>query len=160
MDRNTVAAIALVLLAILVALGVYLLIEQQEAVLNDEPVPNGETEPENGTDNEQEVSDLIVVSAPKADEKVTSPLTITGQARGNWYFEASFPVELLDGNGNVMASGIATAQGEWMTTNFVPFSSTLVFDPPATTTGTLILHKDNPSGLPEHDAELRLPVTF
>jgi hypothetical protein len=47
-----------------------------------------------------------------------------------------------------------------MTPAFVPFEATLSFTPPASRTGTLILAKDNPSGLPEHAAELRIPVRF
>jgi spore germination protein GerM len=54
----------------------------------------------------------------------------------------------------------AQAQGDWMTTNFVPFSSTLTFSTPTTPTGILVLQKDNPSGLPENDAEIRIPVRF
>jgi spore germination protein GerM len=49
---------------------------------------------------------------------------------------------------------------EWMTEEYVPFEATLSFNPPQTETGTLILSKDNPSGLPEHDDELRIPVRF
>ena len=47
-----------------------------------------------------------------------------------------------------------------MTTDFVPFSVTLTFVKPATATGTLVLQKDNPSGLPEHDASVEMPVQF
>lgn len=103
---------------------------------------------------------MIRVTAPRANETVSSPLHITGEARGNWYFEASFPVRLEDANGNVLAQAPAQAQGEWMTTEFVPFSVDLTFPTPATETGTLILQKDNPSGLPEHDDERRIPVRF
>jgi hypothetical protein len=105
-------------------------------------------------------SDLIRVDTPKNGDIVKSPLTITGEARGNWYFEASFPVRLEDGNGKVLAQHYAQAEGEWMTTEFVPFTSTFPFDPPTTPTGTLILMKDNPSGLPEHDDEIRILVRF
>lgn len=104
--------------------------------------------------------DRIRVITPAAGQLTTSPLTVTGEARGNWYFEASFPVKLLDANGNVIVSHYATAQGEWMTAEFVPFMSTLTFATPATATGTLVLEKDNPSGLPEHDASVRIPVRF
>ncbi len=104
--------------------------------------------------------DLIVAISPTPNQVVTSPLTITGRARGNWYFEASFPIELIDANGKQLAITPATAQGDWMTTEFVPFSAMLTFLKPTTATGTLILHKDNPSGLPEHDNELRVPVHF
>jgi len=105
-------------------------------------------------------ADLIVVDSPKPGDYVQSPLTVTGKARGSWYFEASFPVQLLDGNGNVLASGPAQAQGDWMTTDFVPFSITLPFTAPGTAAGTLVLRKDNPSGLPEKEDYLSLPVRF
>lgn len=105
-------------------------------------------------------ADLIHVNRPGKNELVTSPLTISGQARGTWYFEASFPVILISGNGDTLAVKPAQAQGEWMTADFVPFTLTLDFAAPATPGGTLILKKDNPSGLPEHDAELRIPVRF
>lgn len=102
----------------------------------------------------------IQVSSPHADAVIQSPLTVSGQARGTWYFEASFPVRLLDGNGNEIAVVPAQAQSDWMTEDFVPFLATLTFTAPATPTGTLVLEKDNPSGLPEHAAEVRIPVRF
>ena len=83
-----------------------------------------------------------------------------GQAGGYWFCEASFPVNSLGGNGKEIAVGIAQAEEEWMTTEFVPFSVTFSFQKPMTGTGTLVLKKDNPSGLPEHDDELRIPVVF
>jgi hypothetical protein len=104
--------------------------------------------------------DLIVVSNVVANQILESPLTIEGSARGLWYFEASFPVELLDGNGKRLTIKPAQAQGEWMTIEFVPFSVTLTFVKPTTATGTLILHKDNPSGEPSRDDSLRIPVRF
>lgn len=103
---------------------------------------------------------LIRVSTPAPNALVSSPLRIEGEARGTWYFEASFPVKLLDANGKQVAAHYATALGEWMTEDFVPFASTLEFAKPATATGTLVLQKDNPSGLPEHDDEIRIPVRF
>ena len=102
----------------------------------------------------------IVVAVPQPGDAVTSPLVVSGEARGTWYFEASFPVHLIDANGRELAAVPAQAQGDWMTTEFVPFSATLSFETPTTETGTLIFKKDNPSGLPEHDAEVRVPVQF
>lgn len=106
------------------------------------------------------VSDLIVVATPLPNTLVTSPLTIKGQARGNWYFEASFPIKLIDANGRVLGSTAAHAQTDWMTTDFVPFIATLPFSLPSTTTGSLVLEKDNPSDLPENAAEVRIPVAL
>lgn len=101
----------------------------------------------------------ITVSQPVANETVTSPLTVTGEARGSWYFEASFPIQLLDSSGNVIAQTTAQAQGDWMTTNFVPFTATLTFQT-TETSGTLVLSKDNPSGLPQNAASVSIPVSF
>lgn len=107
-----------------------------------------------------------------AGAKVSSPLTVTGEARGFWFFEASFPVALTDWDGRIIAEVPAEAQldpsdpsSTWMTEDFVPFKAVLEFDiPPGpgvpVNRGTLILMRDNPSGLPEHDAALEIPVVF
>lgn len=110
-----------------------------------------------------EKPDLIVVDAPRIGDRISSPLTVSGRARGTWYFEASFPVRLVDQDGNniPLTPPYITADGEWMTTEFVPFSAILTFTPPLSgTRGTLIFQKDNPSGLPEHDNSLEFPVVF
>lgn len=104
--------------------------------------------------------DLIKVTSLQMGGVVTSPLEIRGEARGNWFFEASFPVRLLDANGAELAVTFAQAEGEWMTTEFVPFSSTVTFSAPSTQTGTLVLEKDNASGLPEFDDSFTIPVRF
>lgn len=107
------------------------------------------------------LADIIVVDAPIDGAAVTSPLTMSGKARGNWYFEASAPVALLDSNGAVIAQGFITANGDWMTADFVPFTGSLTFpDQPAGSTGTLVLSNDNPSGDPTRQKTLDIPVTF
>ncbi|MBN1779420.1 MAG: GerMN domain-containing protein [Candidatus Buchananbacteria bacterium] len=106
------------------------------------------------------LSDLIKVDSLSAGQTISSPLVITGQARGSWFFEADFPVELVDQAGNVVATGIAQAQSDWMTQDFVPFQVELIFKNAPTGVGKLILKKDNPSGLPENDNQLEIPVTF
>jgi glucose/arabinose dehydrogenase len=105
-------------------------------------------------------NDMVRVESPKENSVVASPLKITGQARGNWYFEASFPLEIVDANWKVLGQSYAQAKGEWMTTDFVAFESNLTFEAPTTDTGWLVLKKDNPSGLPENDAEMHYPIKF
>lgn len=105
-------------------------------------------------------SDKIRVTSPVSGETVSSPLVVSGEARGYWFFEASFPVKLLDADGSLMAVVPAQAQGDWMTEDFVPFTASIAFDVPTSGTGTLVLEKDNPSGLPENADEIRLPVKF
>jgi hypothetical protein len=125
-----------------------------------------ETDTENNTATEDDqaiaddLSDFIIVDSPQPDQVITSPLTIEGQARGTWFFEASFPVRLLDAGGNIIAEHYAQTQEEWMTEEFISFSSQLEFEVPATDTGTLVLIKDNPSDIREYDAQLEIPIRF
>jgi hypothetical protein len=110
---------------------------------------------------------MIRVTMPKSGATITSPLTVTGQARGNWFFEATFPVVLTDWDGRIIAQTQARAQGDWMTTDFVPFTATLTFKSPTISNtadyakrGFLILKKDNPSGLPANDDSREIQVFF
>ena len=120
---------------------------------------DGQTFTEN-VGNEVEKMDLIRLTTPRPNEIVKSPLVIEGEARGYWFFEASFPVKIWDATGKELAVGIAQAQGEWMTEEFVPFKVTLEFETPAIKRGLLILERDNPSGLTENDDSLRIPIIF
>jgi hypothetical protein len=106
------------------------------------------------------MADSLRLDTPQPGQVVTSPLAVRGAARGPWYSEASFPVTLLDANGVRLASAPARAQGEWTTPDFVPFSATLDFPPPATATGTLVLENDNPSGDPARTQSRRIDVRF
>ena len=110
-----------------------------------------------------EKDDLIRLYYPFPNEEISSPLEITGEARGLWYFEADFPVVLLNSQGDVISQGIATAESDWMTEEFVPFTATLSFDITESERGKegrLIFQKDNPSGLAEHEDSLNIPVIF
>lgn len=107
------------------------------------------------------ITDLITADTPLIDAEISSPLAISGQARGTWYFEASFPVELKDANGTIIAQAPAQAQSDWMTENFVPFALSLPYPTqPTGSKGTLVLKKDNPSGDPAKDQSISIPVTF
>ena len=135
----------------------------------------------NGTETEVEEEpivevnpkdDLIVLYSPTPDSSVSSPLEITGQARGYWFFEATFPITLTNWDGLIIAEGYAEAvldpndpDSTWMTEDFVPFKAVINFTIPDETLavsnrGSLILRKDNPSGLPEHDDHLEITVFF
>ncbi len=109
--------------------------------------------------------DILRNISVKPGDTVSSPLAITGEARGNWYFEASFPIALVDWDGRIIAEVPAQAQGEWMTTEYVPFKATLTFTTPipgdpAVNRGAIIIQKDNASGLPEHDDSLEIQIVY
>lgn len=107
------------------------------------------------------LENLIVVDSPLSSSTISSPLTITGKARGTWYFEASFPIVILGEYGSVLGRGQAQAQGDWMTEDFVPFKATITFgEDPATNQGYIVLKNDNPSGDPAKQKELDIPIVF
>lgn len=141
-----------------------LLSEKQASIPVVEDVTDEEQEttvPDDVAEHIASKADLIQVTQPQVNETITSPVTVTGQARGYWFFEASFPIVVVDWDGKIIGEGYATADGEWMTEDFVPFTGTITFtvEPDvAYSRGTLIFKRDNPSGLPEHDDALEIPI--
>lgn len=106
-------------------------------------------------------TDLIWVNTPHPNQIIISPLKIEGEARGSWFFEGDFPIVLTNWDGLIIAEGYASTKENWMTTEFIFFEAELNFEKPDYgQRGALILQKDNPSGLPEHDDALEIPIRF
>lgn len=123
-----------------------------------------------GNQNEEIVQDFkitslkgveIILQNPKENQLVTSPLKITGKAPGNWFFEASAPVTIVNWDGLIVGESYIQAKGDWMTTDYVEFEGNIEF----TNTeygdyGFLILKKDNPSDEPQFDDAVEFKVMF
>ncbi|TSC75726.1 MAG: hypothetical protein G01um101430_220 [Parcubacteria group bacterium Gr01-1014_30] len=125
--------------------------------------------PEEIWTTERRNSDVIRLFSPKKGETIESPLVVKGEARGSWFFEANFPIVLTNWDGLIIAESFATAKSDWMTQDYVPFEAVLEFESPVfpgvdqehfSRRGYLILQKDNPSGLPENEDVLEVPITF
>jgi hypothetical protein len=125
----------------------------QQPIVQPEPK---EPEPE----VPQPLSKRVEVTTPKPNTTVGSTFVVSGKAPGNWYFEADFPIMIRDGEGNVLARTYASAQGDWMTTELVAFTSTIHLDTVYKGPATLILLRNNPSGLPEHDDAVEVPIVI
>lgn len=103
----------------------------------------------------------LMVTSPLPGALVVSPASLVGSVTGGgWFFEASFPVKILDGDGKVLGQGPVQAGADWMTTGTVPFAVAFPFKAPQYATGTIVFMKDNPSGAPENAGELIVPVRF
>jgi hypothetical protein len=113
-----------------------------------------------GLVNTQKPAEDIVLAVPGQNQIIRSPLQIAGKAKGNWFFEGVFPVELLDAQGKVLAKGMVKAQGDWQTTEYVNFIGSLNFESATSTKGSLKFTNDNPSGLPENSKSFFIPVKF
>lgn len=105
-------------------------------------------------------AEMIVIDTPKVEARVTAPITVRGKARGMWYFEARFPIEVQNADGIVIGQGFGIAEGEWMTEDFVPFTATVNLDAQYSGPAMLIIKKDNPSGEEILDASVAFPITI
>jgi hypothetical protein len=104
--------------------------------------------------------DFIQVSFPQPGEEVGGKINVTGIAKGTWYFEGEFPIDLVDLEGKRLSSASAMAEGEWMTEKFVPFSASLKYETSDTISAKLILRRNNPSDILEQNISIEIPVTL
>lgn len=142
--------------SIIVVLAVIIVVLAVLLFAGSAPDQNGTTPPPSPTPAPFR-SENVNVSFPLPNATVPKTFTVIGEARGTWYFEASFPVQVRDPGNNLVGQGIAQAGANWMTTEFVPFSASVTvtgYSGPA----DLVLIKDNPSGLPENDDAVFFPV--
>ncbi|MBU1160146.1 Gmad2 immunoglobulin-like domain-containing protein [Patescibacteria group bacterium] len=151
-------------LILIILAGIYWFYIKEDAVIV-EPIITPIPTPVQGFN----YKDLIIVDNPLQNSVIQSPLKFSGQARGTWYFEATFPVLIVDWDGRIIAQSYATAHpptgGDWMTEDLVPFEGIIEFEDPSfedtfSKRGAIIFKKDNPSDLPEYDDALEIPISF
>jgi hypothetical protein len=104
--------------------------------------------------------DLIVVADPTPHEKTGQVIPVVGKARGGWFFEGSFPVEVRDMKGTVLGSGAASTKEDSLTNNFISFSAQIKVSPTYTGPAMVVLKRDNPSGLEANEASIEIPITI
>lgn len=163
--NTSIKIVSIIIILVVVGFSFKLINDAHDLKLAQNP---GETEESNFDPNKEPVieptyvnasSDLIQVELPYPGAVTGKEFTIIGKARGYWFFEASFPVELRTLDGSILGGGVATAQGDWMTEDFVNFTAEMQTPSAFTGPAILILKKDNPSGLPEKDASISFPIT-
>jgi len=110
--------------------------------------------------SDSESMNIVVVTNPKTNQEVTSPLTIEGTVPAGWAFEATFPVEIDDLNNETIAHAIAMTQTDWTAEGPIPFLTKISFTVSKKTPAILVLRNDNPSALPENEKEMRIPVVL
>ena len=100
---------------------------------------------------------MISVASPHVGAIVGHTFAVEGQARGAWYAEGIFPLEIQNESGVVMQSFSVHALGDSHQPDFIPFSIDIAmpyFSGPA----QIVLKKANLSGLPENDASITIPI--
>lgn len=143
----------IIILVLVLLVGYFLFFNNAKA-----PVGGLETPTESITYNNAS-ADMIEVELPFPGAVTGKEFSVIGKARGNWFFEASFPIDLLDKDGNILVQTYASAQSEWMTTDFVSFKGEVKAPIDYIGPATLVLKKDNPSDMHELDASISFPIT-
>ena len=151
MHTKTWWSLIIGLFVVILALSYFLFATPVMAPVVVEPVATSTV------DTNLPLRERVIVTAPMQNQAVSGTFVVTGEAPGNWYFEASFPIQVHDSANNKIGQGIAQAQSDWMTTEQVPFVAAITV---GTYTGpaTLVLLRDNPSGLPENDDSVSIPI--
>ena len=165
--KHTHRILAVVLIILCVVAIVFLLRERANppavapvVTPTTNSVSTSTTEVPSATTYKDLMKDVVVTPVENRLSPYAETFSVKGEARGPWFFEGTFPVELVDANGTSVATGQAKAVGEWMTMDFVPFTVSIDYPPTKTKTGFLVLKKDNPSGDPSKDDAFKIPVTF
>ncbi len=167
--KNTVSIISIIILSVLLVGIAY--ISQNESLcckyelckkltticdkqtqIEEEQNPGGDVLSEKGQ--------KLYLSNIKNGDTVKMGYEVKGQAPGNWYFEGTFPVRVLNIQGEVVSTFVATTYDDWMNETTVPFS--VIIDFPLEQEGAYVLQfeKSNPSGLDENSDIAKIAISI
>jgi hypothetical protein len=94
-------------------------------------------------------------------DPIYSPFVLRGEARGGYFENQRFPVELQDQNGNVISRGTAVTTISTTTDEYIPFTVSLNFpDQPSNTAGQLNFLKADSTGDPARNYVYSVGVRF
>ncbi len=130
-------------------------IEEKKLIIETSTAEQSTSSTETKVMPDQSTVELI---SPQSDELLRSPYRVEGRASGGWFFEATLPVVLKTASGVTLVETYGQADKDWMTSDWVNFHADLLFVPNGEKMGVLIIKKDNPSGLPENEAQVSYPV--
>lgn len=108
----------------------------------------------------------IKLATPELGERASSPLIVKGEAPRDWFFEAVFPVKLVDHQGNVLAEAPAKAEQDWTNQSLarITFTAELKFDVKTDTQVLLVLEEDMPGqdaqGNDNPPRTMKIPMTL
>ena len=151
---------SLVAFILIIIFGGILVLNRGATVPTDKIKSEDTGDIKEGITYDNATSDLIQVELPFPGAVTGKSFSVIGKARGNWFFEATFPITVLDKDGKVLVQTYASAEGEWMTTDFVSFRGEVNAPIDYIGPATLILHKSNASDMRELDASISFPINI
>lgn len=150
-----------VLIAIILGLSWLLFSTTSDYGENPAPLPTASNMPQvppPNTDVADAARKNVIIIQPVANSILPKTFVVKGSAPNSWYFEASFPIQIRDAGNNVIGHGTAHALTDWTQTGIVPFEATTTVTTSYSGPATVVVLKDNPSGLPERDDSFSMPI--
>lgn len=155
---------------IILAVSIVFLPRLKKTATTPTPAPSGPTPT---TTNERPIPTItsantcnaVTVLFPKDNAKVASPLdikvTVDNRGECHWtVFEAQAgTVEVTDGLGKVIGTGVLKTTQEWTVPTPVTYTATITLSKPSTSGGTLTITEENPSGKADPQRH-SIPVSF
>jgi len=167
--KNTVSIISIIILSVFligiayisqnVSLCCKYKICKQLTTICDQDTPK-EEDVYSGGDVLSEKGQKLYLSNIKTGDTVKMGYEVKGQAPGNWYFEGTFPVRVLNIEGEVISSLSALAKGDWMNEDTVSFSLILDFPLEQEAVFVLQFEKSNPSGLDDNSDSALVSISI
>lgn len=154
----------ILIIVLVIGLLVWVIVRDGKQKASPLPVENPTQEPTAQTPAQK--GDMIIVNSPLPESTISaSPLVVKGRARGNWFFEATAPVDIVNWDGLIIGQGYIQVDSgtDWMTTEYVPFTGTITYDASQLGPykyGWIILKKHNASGEPQFDDALEFKIFF
>lgn len=85
-------------------------------------------------------------------------LSYRGTLKGGYFFEGNVLVKILDADKKILKQSNAVATTDWMTAGPVDFEGNIDFTGLPSGAGYFEIQNDNPSGLPENDKSILIPI--
>lgn len=104
----------------------------------------------------------IILQTPKAGDLISSPLTVTGLAPADWFYQGELLITLEDSERQVIAKHFGSKQpGNTTVPNYNSFSAWIDFETDASI-GYLVVYKNNLSAtaVETGDQSQRWPIIF
>ena len=167
--KNTVSIISIIILSVfLVGIAYisqneslcckYKFCEQLTTICDQDTQKNEKIN--TGGDVLSEKGQKIFLENIKSGDTVDVGYEVRGEALGSWFFEGSFPVRVLDIQGEVVTSLLAIASNDWMNETTVPFSVIIDFLLEQEGAFVLQFEKSNPSGLDDNSDIAKIAISI
>ncbi len=101
----------------------------------------------------------VTVISPGSGATIVSPVNVVGTIDKSWTFESSFRIEILDDARQEITDANVPVTFATEESMIGTFTASIPFETEAKS-GFIVIHNDNPSGLPENDKTFEVPVNF